>query len=49
MLTTKLTLRKGPSMQLDKRNAIVYGAAGQTGVSSGGFFPNGLNGNIKTS
>jgi ferritin-like protein len=28
---------------------IVYGAAGQTGVSSGGFFPNGLNGNIKTS
>jgi len=28
---------------------IVYGAAGQTGVSSGGFFPNGLNGNIITS
>jgi hypothetical protein len=28
---------------------IVYGAAGQTGVSKGGFFPNGLNGNIATS
>lgn len=28
---------------------IVYGAAGQTGVSKGGFFPNGLNGNITTS
>jgi hypothetical protein len=25
---------------------IVYGAAGKTGVSKGGFFPNGLNGNI---
>ena len=28
---------------------IVYGAAGKTGVSSGGFFPNGLNGPIATS
>ena len=28
---------------------IVYGAAGMTGVSKGGFFPNGLNGNIVTS
>lgn len=28
---------------------IVYGAAGQTGVSKGGFFPNGLNGAIVTS
>ncbi len=28
---------------------IVYGAAGQTGVSKGGFFPNGLNGNITVS
>jgi hypothetical protein len=28
---------------------IVYGAPGQTGVSKGGFFPNGLNGNITTS
>lgn len=28
---------------------IVYGAAGQTGVAKGGFFPNGLNGNITTS
>jgi Ferritin-like domain len=28
---------------------IVYGAAGMTGVSKGGFFPDGLNGNIKTS
>jgi hypothetical protein len=28
---------------------IVYGAAGQVGVSSGGFFPKGLNGNITTS
>ena len=27
---------------------IVYAAAGKTGVSSGGFYPNGLNGNIKT-
>ncbi len=27
---------------------IVYGAPGKTGVSSGGFFPNGLNGNVKT-
>ena len=27
---------------------IVYNAPGRTGVSSGGFFPNGLNGNIKT-
>lgn len=25
---------------------IVYGAAGQTGISKGGFFPNGLNGTI---
>ena len=25
---------------------IVYGAAGKTGVASGGFFPNGLNGTI---
>lgn len=28
---------------------IVYGAVGSTGVSSGGFFPNGLNGSIVTS
>ena len=28
---------------------IVYAAAGKTGVSSGGFYPNGMNGNIKTS
>jgi len=28
---------------------IVYGAAGQIGVSSGGFFPKGMNGNITTS
>lgn len=28
---------------------IVYGAAGKTGVSKGGFFPQGLNGNITTS
>ncbi len=28
---------------------IVYGAVGKTGVSSGGFFPNGLNGAITTS
>ena len=28
---------------------IVYGAAGQTGVSKGGFYPNGMNGNIATS
>lgn len=28
---------------------IVYGAAGKSGVASGGFFPSGLNGNIKTS
>ena len=28
---------------------IVYGAAGQTGIAKGGFFPNGLNGNITTS
>ena len=27
---------------------IVYAAAGKTGVSSGGFYPAGLNGNIKT-
>ncbi len=27
---------------------ILYGAAGKTGVSSGGFFPNGLNGNVRT-
>jgi hypothetical protein len=25
---------------------IVYGAAGKTGVKAGGFFPNGMNGNI---
>lgn len=25
---------------------LVYGASGQTGVRTGGFFPNGLNGNI---
>ncbi|MGI4757416.1 MAG: ferritin-like domain-containing protein [Janthinobacterium lividum] len=28
---------------------IVYGTAGKSGVASGGFFPSGLNGNIKTS
>ena len=28
---------------------IVYGAAGMTGVSSGGFYPNGMNGAVKTS
>jgi hypothetical protein len=28
---------------------IVYAAPGMTGVSKGGFFPNGLNGNITTS
>ena len=28
---------------------IVYGAAGQTGISKGGFFPSGLNGNITAS
>ncbi len=28
---------------------IVYGAAGQTGISKGGFFPNGLNGNLHVS
>ena len=28
---------------------IVYAAPGKTGVSSGGFYPNGMNGNIKTS
>jgi hypothetical protein len=27
---------------------IVYGAAGGAGLAKGGFFPNGLNGNIKT-
>ena len=27
---------------------IVYAAPGQTGISSGGFFPNGMNGTIKT-
>ena len=27
---------------------ILYNAPGQTGISAGGFFPNGLNGNIKT-
>ena len=27
---------------------IVYGTGGTTGVASGGFFPNGLNGSIKT-
>ncbi len=27
---------------------IVYGAVGKTGVSSGGFFPDGFNGNVKT-
>ncbi len=27
---------------------IVYAAPGSTGVSSGGFYPNGLNGNVRT-
>jgi hypothetical protein len=27
---------------------IVYGTGGTSGVASGGFFPNGLNGNVKT-
>ena len=27
---------------------IVYAAAGKTGVTSGGFFPQGLNGNIRS-
>ncbi len=28
---------------------IVYGAAGQTGIASGGFYPAGMNGNIRIS
>ncbi len=27
---------------------VLYGAAGKTGVSSGGFFPSGLNGTVRT-
>ena len=38
----------GFSRSTDQVLHIVYGAAGGAGVSSGVFFPNGLNGNIKT-
>ena len=43
--TTGFNSVRTPSQVLQ----IVYAAAGKTGVSSGGFFPAGLNGNIKTS
>ena len=43
--TTGLNPVRTPSQVLQ----IVYGAAGKTGVSTGGFFPNGLNGTITTS
>ena len=38
----------GFSRSTDQVLHIVYGAGGGAGVSSGVFFPNGLNGNIKT-
>ncbi|ADW71162.1 ferritin-like domain-containing protein [Granulicella tundricola] len=43
--TTGLTPVRTTSQVLQ----IVYAAAGQTGVSKGGFFPNGLNGTLITS
>lgn len=43
--TTGLTPVRTTSQVLQ----IVYGAAGMIGVSKGGFFPSGLNGNIVTS
>jgi hypothetical protein len=42
--TTGLNTVRTPSQVLQ----IVYGAAGQIGVSKGGFYPNGMNGNITT-
>ena len=38
----------GYSRTTDQVLHIVYGAGGGKGVASGAFFPNGLNGNIKT-
>lgn len=46
---TDLTTGLAPVRTTSQVLQIVYGAAGQTGVSKGGFFPNGLNGNIVTS
>jgi len=42
--TTGLAPVRTPSQVMQ----ILYAAAGQTGVSQGGFFPNGLNGSIRT-
>jgi len=46
---TGATTGLAPARTTSQVLQIVYGAAGQTGVTKGGFFPNGLNGAIATS
>ena len=49
IFNTSATTGLNPVRTTSQVLQIVYGAAGVTGVSSGGFFPQGLNGLIRTS
>ncbi len=46
VFNTSATTGLNPVRTTSQVLQIVYGAAGKTGVTSGGFFPNGLNGTI---
>ncbi len=48
IFNTDPTTGFNPSRTTSQVLQIVYASAGQTGASAGGFFPNGLNGTIKT-
>ena len=49
IFNTGATTGLNPVRTVSQVLQIVYGAVGSTGVSSGGFFPAGLNGNLRTS
>ncbi len=49
IFNTDATTGFNPVRTVSQVLQIVYGAAGSTGVSRGGFYPNGMNGAIKTS
>ena len=49
IFNTSPTTGLSPSRTTSQVLQIVYGAAGSTGISKGGYFPNGLNGTITTS
>ena len=49
IFNTSPTTGLSPSRTVSQVLQIVYGAAGTTGISKGGFFPNGLNGTLITS